>query len=346
MKIVILSTFPPALCGIGQYAEQQGKFFEAEGHAVQRIDLSGQLAEGGWGIGVNRRFRQLTHQLKAADKIYVHYQSSLYHDTSWKVPPLRRLVPHLLLGYLSLRFRKTLEIIVHEFGSKAYSSITGFLQSSAAVLLFRLAPYLHFHTQHERSQFAQVYFDKRKAGVLSPNTFYRRRSQLNPADARVLLSIPKDQRVFLCTGFFHRGKGFGQFADLFQTLHARNLISPTDQLYIVTCVKPGDSQNRALLESLMTRVQSCPFIHVINRYLGDDEFDHWIVASDYVVSPYLHGFTSSIAARASLYKKPCILSAVGGLPEQASDRDYVYSSLAELETILTSKLAEERVPCM
>lgn len=345
MNILIVSTFPPALCGIGQYAEQQARSLEANGHLVERVNISAELGDKGWGVGLNRRFSHLIQKLTATDKAYLHYQASLYHDWSWKMAPLRRLVPHLLLVYLSLRFRKKLEIIVHEFSYRTYSDITGFLQWWASAALFWVAPFLLFHTEHERFAFTQVFFQKKQAGVLPPNTFYQRRSQLNPTQARALLSVPEDHRVFLCIGFFHRGKGFCQFADLFQTLHAGGLISPRDQLYIVTSVKPGNSQNRALFEALMTRVQSCPFIHVINRYVDDDEFDHWIVASDFVVAPYLYGFTSSIAARASLYNKPCILSAVGGLPEQASDRDYVYSSPSELESILTSKLLTRRVPC-
>jgi hypothetical protein len=92
------------------------------------------------------------------------------------------------------------------------------------------------------------------------------------------------------------------------------------------------------LSSLIAETQGCRFIHVVNRYVSDEEFDHWIVASDLVVVPYLFGFTSSIAARASLYGRACLLSAIGGLPEQASERDHVYQSETELEWILSGEI--------
>lgn len=346
MKAAILSTFPPVICGIGQYAEQQAVSFEACGHQVERLNIAAELKDNGWGLRANRRFGELVRRLRACDRIYVHYQVSLYQDPSWKNPCWRYLVPHLLLAYLCLRFRRKIEIIVHESTYKLYRRIPGWLQWWMASLLFRAAPRLHFHTSHERFGFTKVFFEKRGATVGSPGMFYQRRSQLDKEQARVWLSLPKQEQVFLCIGFFHSGKGFDEFARVFRSMHAQKALSEKDHLYIVTSVRlTNDLQNQALLGSLVEEVRGCEFVHIVNRYLGDEEFDHWIVASDFVVAPYLSGFTSSIAARAALYNKPCILSAVGGLPEQAAERDYVYKSRMELEWILREGIVSGRRQC-
>lgn len=346
MKAAILSTFPPVVCGIGQYAEQQAVSLEASGHQVERLNIAVELGDRSWGLRANRRFRELVGKLNACDKVYVHYQVSLYQDPSWRNPCFRYLVPHLLLTYLCLRFRSRIEIIMHESTYRLYGRVPGWIQWWIAAFFFRAAPRLHFHTSHEQAGFARVFFAKKGSTVGSPGVFYQRRSHLNKAEARLWLSLPRGERVFLCIGFFHPGKGFAEFARVFRRLHDRDVLREGDHLYIVTSVRTAsDSENQALLDSLVQEAQGCRFIHVVNRYVSDEEFDHWIVASDFVVAPYLFGFTSSIAARASLYDRPCILSAVGGLPEQASERDHVYRSLMELEWILSEAVDSGRRSC-
>lgn len=339
MKVSILSTFPPVVCGIGQYAEQQAISLEACGHQVERLNIAAELDVRGWNLRANRRFVELARKLKTCDKLYIHYQVSLFQDPSWKNPCFRYLVPHVLLMYLCTRFRSKVEVIVHEFTYKLYRHIPAWLQWSMASLFFGAAPRLHFHTSRERSEFTDCFFEKKHATVIPPGMFYQRRSKLDQEQARTWLSLPKEARVFLCIGFFHPGKGFAEFARMFMNMRDRKVLQENDRLYIVTSVRAAnDLQNSAVLESLVQEVQGRDFIHVVNRYVGDEEFDHWIVASDFVVAPYLFGFTSSIAARAALYNKPCILSVVGGLPEQASARDYVYESEIELEGIFRERI--------
>lgn len=346
MKAAILSTFPPVVCGIGQYAEQQAVSLEASGHQVERLNIAVELGDKSWGLGANRRFKELVGKLNACDKVYVHYQVSLYQDPSWRNPCFRYLVPHLLLTYLCLRFRSRIEIIMHESTYKLYRRVPGWIQWWIAALFFRAAPRLHFHTSHERASFARTFFAKKGATIGSPGVFYQRRSHLDKAQARRWLSLPPEERIFLCIGFFHPGKGFIEFARVFRKIHDRGILGESDHLYIVTSVRREDDlENRALLDSLVREVQGCRFIRVVDRYVGDEEFDHWIVASDVVVAPYVSGFTSSIAARAALYERPCILSAVGGLPEQASEKDRVYESPSDLERLLSGEIGAGRHPC-
>lgn len=340
MKILILSTFPPTVCGIGQYAEEQALYFEAQGHEVDRLNISPDLGRDSWAIGFNRKYLQLLNKLKHSDKLYLHYQTSLYLDLTRKSPRLQYLIPRMLLTYIALRFSSKLVVIVHELTFRHFAEFSSRSQWRASALFYWAAPHLVFHTEHERAMFKELFRLNKPTKVLPPNCYYRKRSRLGAEDAREYYRIPKNHRVFLCIGFFHPGKGFREFARLFQRLHDKSLLRHDDHLYIVTSVRlTTDNENAALLNNLIDEFQSSPVVHIENRYVSDEEFDHWIVASDFVVVPYLWGFTSSIAARASLYNKRCILSDVYGLPEQASKGDFVYNSEPELEDIITNRLS-------
>jgi hypothetical protein len=58
-------------------------------------------------------------------------------------------------------------------------------------------------------------------------------------------------------------------------------------------------------------------------FVSDELFDRWIVASDVVVLPYRHVWSSGVLERAALYDKAVIATRIGGLAEQAAARDAI-----------------------
>jgi glycosyltransferase involved in cell wall biosynthesis len=72
----------------------------------------------------------------------------------------------------------------------------------------------------------------------------------------------------------------------------------------------------------------------VERFLEEAELDAWTAAADALILPYRRSWSSGALARAQSLGTPAIVTAVGGLPEQASDRDVVVGSDRELDQAL------------
>jgi hypothetical protein len=64
--------------------------------------------------------------------------------------------------------------------------------------------------------------------------------------------------------------------------------------------------------------------------VSNEEFDTWITASDWVVFPYTEVWSSAVLGRTKMLGKPAIIAFVGGLPDQAGERDILFKTDAEL----------------
>jgi glycosyltransferase involved in cell wall biosynthesis len=72
----------------------------------------------------------------------------------------------------------------------------------------------------------------------------------------------------------------------------------------------------------------------VEGYVSDEDFDAWIAAADRLVLPYRRSWSSGALARARALGTPAIVSAVGGLAEQAGPDDTVFTDDAELAALL------------
>jgi multidrug transporter EmrE-like cation transporter len=75
---------------------------------------------------------------------------------------------------------------------------------------------------------------------------------------------------------------------------------------------------------------STPGATLLVRFPSDAEFDAWIAAADAVVLPYRRTWSSGVLARAQALGVPAIVTAEGGLAEQAGPADTVVEGDDEL----------------
>jgi hypothetical protein len=104
-------------------------------------------------------------------------------------------------------------------------------------------------------------------------------------------------------------------------------------------VRDGTPENEAYARSLAEQAGGVQRTTVIDRFLPDEEFDLWVAAADWVVLPYRRSWSSGVLARAHALGTPAILSDVGGLAEQAGDRDVVVGDDDELARALKEAVA-------
>lgn len=337
MRALIVSRFPPAVCGIGQYAEAQATALESEGHIVERVNIDVESTADSWLPRPGRRLLHLLAKARRADRVFIHYHVDLFQDPRWDHPLARHALPHLLTALLAASRRERTTVIVHETSYLRYPGRSWRVQHDSVALLMRAAGEIVFHSEHERRAFTRDFFAPPRSRILPPNAFYVRRVDVDRREARRALAVPDEELVFLCIGFFVERKGFLDFALAFQEAVDGGVLPRSARLYVVTSLQPSASpQVAAAFAKLEQAAPSLSNITLITRFVSDSEFDSWLVAADWAVAPYLEGFTSSITARASRYGTPSILSGVGGLAEQAGPLDLVYNDRQALRAVLAA----------
>lgn len=344
MRVAILSSFPPEVCGIGEYAAQQALRLEREGHTVDRIALD-PLRWQGWTraavAGVERRLRE-------ADRAIVHYQVGLFLDKTRWPRVLRFVVPHRALLRLARRVPR-FEVVVHESSWRVWRGPGERLQYPFVRRFFAAAPRLVFHTEAEKEAFQREFrLDPMPPAQVVPHhadfVAYSTRSR---AEARRALGVPAGERMALCIGFYAPPKGFEDAAERFAALRKAGRLPPEARLRVVTSVREKDDrQKQEALERFRRAADADPAggVTVDVRYVGNEEFDDWLVASDLVVLPYRSSFSSGVAARAALLGRPMAATAAGGLPEQVGPGGRVYRTPGELDAILVEALGSSPSP--
>ena len=85
-------------------------------------------------------------------------------------------------------------------------------------------------------------------------------------------------------------------------------------------------------------------MHVLESFVSKEDFDTWITAADWTIFPYLATSSSGVLAACKMAERPAIISAVGGLPNQAAQPDLLFTTDEELVNILQlAAMATDRV---
>jgi glycosyltransferase involved in cell wall biosynthesis len=319
VNVVVVSSYPPRHCGIGAYAAAQVERLREEGHRVTVVsppDGDGDIRVPFLG---GAPFRAAARIGRDADRIVVHFQPALYYRPR---APVSKVATSLSLLRL-VRGRPRTEIVVHE----ADPPIRWRPDYAILRRAFRDAPLLVFHTEREREALERSYRIRVRARIVPHTDGVRVRARLSRAEARRRLGLPSDRRILVAPGFLHPGKG------LERAVEAARGVGEL-RLYVVGSVKdrtPANLDYAARLRELVARV---PEAELVERFFSDEEFDAWVAAADAVVLPYRRSWSSGALARAQALKVPAVVTAVGGLAEQASPPDVVVRNDEDLRAAI------------
>ncbi|MDP8955881.1 MAG: glycosyltransferase [Actinomycetota bacterium] len=324
MRILVVAPFPPQRDGIGAYAHHQVERLRSEGHDVTVLspeEGNGDLREPFLG---GNALRTAAREGGAYDRIVVHFQPTLFHPPR---RPVGKIAASLALLRLAAR-RPQLELVVHEADTPIRWRPDYMLLRRA----FRRASRLWFHTEEERKRLERGYGITVRGGLV-PHLVAARRSSRD--EARKQLGIDPAETVLLCAGFLHPSKGFDRALNAFPAGNGA-------KLFIVGSVRQATEENREYARSLAARCATVPGAELIERFVSDEEFDLWVSAADWVVLPYRESWSSGVLAKAQAVGAPAIVTAVGGLAEQASSHDVVVSTDEELAAALRRAVATPR----
>jgi glycosyltransferase involved in cell wall biosynthesis len=314
-RVLVVSSYPPRHCGIGAYARTQVDHLRAEGSHVTVLSPPDGEGDVRTTFSGGRPFFLAARMGHGFDRIVVHFQPSLYYRPR---APLSKLGTSLGLWWLCVRRRQT-EILVHE-ADPPRRWRPDYLVLAAA---FRVAPLLLFHTTAERDRLQREYRVRVRARLVPHVEGITVHARPERAEARAALGLPLDEHVLVTPGFLHPDKGV-------ELAIAAVRAAGAGRLYVVGSVKDPTPRNEAYADRLRDLAAATPRVELVEGYLGDDELDTWVAAADAVVLPYRRSWSSGALARAQAIGTPAIVTAVGGLAEQASHHDVVVHGNDEL----------------
>jgi glycosyltransferase involved in cell wall biosynthesis/multidrug transporter EmrE-like cation transporter len=308
VRILVVSSYPPRHCGIGAYARDQVARLRREGHEVTVLsppDGDGDLRVPFFG---GRPFIRAARIGGRFDRIVVHFQPVLYYRPRAPASKVKTSLGLLLLALV----RSRLEILVHE----ADPPVRWRPDYALLRVAFRRARQVSFHTEAERAGLERDYRIRVRGGVVAHRV--RPVGSISKEAARERLGLANGGPVFVCAGFLQPSKGFDRAVEAFAAAAGDGAT-----LYVVGSIRDRTPENEAYVRELAERCQEEPGITLIEQYLSDEDFDLWVAAADWIVLPYRRAWSSGVLARAQALGTPAIVSAVGGLPEQAAEGDLV-----------------------
>jgi glycosyltransferase involved in cell wall biosynthesis len=338
MKYLIVSSYPPTHCGIGKYAFQMAWTLTDQGSVVNI--LSPPEGDGDYTIKLHGGFRSLRIFLYAFfyDRVVIQYHPSFFYSDGLG------LDTDLSFMLLFLTLGRRVEVVIHESlnTNRCKRNIFMRLKYLMEKTKWKLCSHIVFHTQKELEDFSAQYFRpaETKYELRPHNLFFHKFRDTDQEQARIDLGLPHDTIIFLCIGFIQPHKGFDLAVKSFGRAKKEDM-----ELYIVGSIRLSLEPYQAYLASLKDIVEKTRNVHLVEKYLTDQEFDTWIEACDVVVVPYHEIWSSGVAARAKLFNKPLIISEAGGLKDQISKEDISFRDENELTVIFeqfSSLIREKR----
>jgi glycosyltransferase involved in cell wall biosynthesis len=327
--ILMVSTYPPTKCGIGIYASQSVEALTKQGYKVTTASPDKQ-GDVDYRLDLKSGFNSLALRkiAKKYDQIIIQYHHDFYCDFS-KKRLNGVLMPNLALAWLFLSSRN-IEVVCHEFYSPPAQSLRNKIVFLSEWLKWQAAPKLVFHTRKEFDNFKSMFKKNPKRLELKEHhqDFQVYRS-LSRDDARDKLGLPKDQKIFLCIGFVQPNKGFDRAVKVFNKIDP-----PGAKLYVVGSTRVDNEEYLYYQSHLHRLIEDHQNIHLVDKFVTDEEFDTWTCAADYVICPYREIWSSGVVGRAKLFGKKVIATAVGGLIDQLSPDDLLFETDFELAEII------------
>lgn len=323
-RILVVSSYPPRHCGIGAYAAAQVDRLREQGHHVVVLcppDGNGDVRAPFIGGAALRRAAAIG---EGFDRIVVHYETGI-----WFRPrsPVTHVLTAASLLWLAIR-RPRVEIVIHE--AHAPSSL---LRPDYALLRLAFArAALRFHSRAERAALESAYRIRTRAAIVEHRDGVVVHATVSRRQARSRLGLELGGPLFVSAGFLQPDKAYER------AIRAFAAAGSLGRLVIVGSIRDATEENVRYAADLRALAERSENVTMLERFVDDDDFDAWVTAADVFVLPYRRAWSSGALARAQRLGTPALVAAVGGLAEQAGERDRVFSTDEELTELMREEM--------
>lgn len=307
LRILMITPYPPVRDGIAAYAIQEVARLRRQGHDVEVLSPGPSAAHHHLDLRSRRGPFALAKRLSAYDRVIVQFHPDVFYPAPSTTA--RHVATSAGLA-LAFRLAADVEVRVHEAD---YSLPRRSLRALGMRLLWQQVRRLVVHTETERSSFAHTFaIDAGRVELADHGAHFTPRTTLDQTGARRRLALPEEDFIFLSIGFIQPHKGFDRSVRSFARMGASGC-----RLEVVGSVRVDEPEYLQHLEDLRRLISATPGATLHEGYVSDELFDVWLAASDVVVLPYHHIWSSGVVERAAMFDRPVIATRVGGLESQA-----------------------------
>ena len=191
------------------------------------------------------------------------------------------------------------------------------LDRIANFFIFPLTDAFIVHNQRNKKQFIKLYnIEREKIFIITHGVldFIKKRNILQN-DAKKYLQISTKKKIILFFGYIRPYKGVDVLINAFSIIKKQM----DDVMLLIVGQIWNDNWNN--YEKLIKKHGLEDIIDIKSGFIPESEIDYYFSAADVVVLPYKHLDThGGVGAIAICYKKPLLVTDVGGLPEYIKDK--------------------------
>lgn len=181
-------------------------------------------------------------------------------------------------------------------------------------LVLKHGDYFVLHSRTEADELLSIKNDANYRVQVHPTYSVFQFQNMDREEARRQLFVPMDERLLLFFGYVREYKGLKHLINAMEILQKEES-KRMPMLYIV-----GDFDGNK--DAYLEQIKACGVednIKIVDGYVPDHEVEKYFAASDLVVLPYESATQSGIVQIAYGFRKPVIVTNVGGLPEVVWD---------------------------
>ncbi len=313
-RILMVSPFPPYRDGIATYAAQEVARLRSAGNEVAVCSPVPSAARYHHGVGGPKGLGRLLVLARSFDRVIVQFYPELL--TSGCRTALQRAGQWGLLAVLGRR--TDLELRIHEIDYAALD--VNPIERRAAAAAIRSARTVSLHTASERDRLVEALgLDPSGLTLVDHGQSFTLRYRGDQQSARAELGLDPTRHVFVSIGFLQAHKGFDRSIEAF-----RQLPPGLASLHVVGSARIDHPDVVSHVGRLRRLAAATPGAELHEGFVGDVEFDRWLVAADTIVLPYREIWSSGVIERAKLVPRTVIATRVGGLADQVGEGGAIF----------------------
>jgi len=224
----------------------------------------------------------------------------------------------IILPIAKIRKKKII-ITVHNITPHTEKFIDILLDKIFNKIIFPFADIFIIHNKRNKAKFLDLYrVNEKKIYILPHGTTYpyQQVKRISKKEARKRLEISQDKKIILFFGYIWDYKGLDILLNSMEYIKKK-----IPKVLLIIAGQPAKKWIK--YERIIEKKDLTKVILRALRYIPDSELEYYFSSSDLVICPYKkHPFDThgGVGALALSFKKPLIVTDVGGLPEYVLDK--------------------------
>jgi glycosyltransferase involved in cell wall biosynthesis len=222
-----------------------------------------------------------------------------------------------IIPIVKIRGKKRI-VTIHNITPHTADKPSIFLDKIFNKIIFPFTDFFIVHNKRNKKKLLELYkIDEKKISIIPHGTLmpYQKIKNISKEHARKHLNIPIDKKVILFFGYIWGYKGLDVLLKSLKIVRT-NL----KDFVLVIAGQPLDSWK--IYYKIIEENRLDNNILKVLKYIPDSEIEYYFTSADLVVLPYYeHPFDThgGVGALALSFKKPMVVTDVGGLPEYVKD---------------------------